>query len=105
MVAARAWTCWAKAMESGLDSIRKKVDRNYVFKYESENFVPTDGAKLMRCDFVTLIEGAQICPTSCLGACVSEETAPLKIVIGVVLVTMSLTLKLEQRSMIYQDKG
>ena len=104
MVAARAWTCWAKAMESGLDSIRKKVDRNYVFKYESENFVPTDGAKLMRCDFVTLIEGAQMCPTPCLRACVSEEIASLRMVTGVVPATMSPTLKLEQRSISYQDR-
>ena len=26
-----------------------EVDGNYVFKYESENIVPTDGAKLMKC--------------------------------------------------------
>ena len=45
-------------MESGLDSIRKKVNGNYVFKYESKNFVPIDGAKLMRYDFVNLMEGA-----------------------------------------------
>lgn len=29
-----------------------EVDGNYVFKYESENVVPTDGAKLMKRNFV-----------------------------------------------------
>ena len=59
----------------------------------------------MKCDFVSRIKGAQMCPTSCLGAYVSEETAPLRMVTGVVPTTTSLMPKLEQRSMIYQDKG
>ena len=45
-----------------------------------------------------------MCPTPCLGAYVSEEAAPLRMVTGVVPATMSLTLKSEQRSMIYDDK-
>ena len=59
----------------------------------------------MKCDFVSRIKGVQMCPTSYLGAYVSEETAPLRMVIGVVPTTTSLMPKLEQRSMIYQDKG
>ena len=66
---------------------------------------PTDGTKLMKCDFVSRIKGAQMCPTSCLGACVSEETAPLRMVTNVVPAITSPTPKLEQRSMIYEDKG
>ena len=45
-----------------------------------------------------------MCSTPCLGACVSEEATPLRMVTGVVPVTTSPMLKLEQRSMIYQDK-
>ena len=37
---------------------------------------PTDGAKLMKYDFVNLIEGAQACPTPCLRAFMSEEPDP-----------------------------
>ena len=62
---------------------------------------PIDGTKLMKCDFVSRIKGAQMCPTSCLGACVSEEIAPLRMVTSVVPATTSPTPKLEQRSMIY----
>ena len=60
---------------------------------------------LMKCDFVNWIEGAQTCPTPCLGACVSEKTAPLRMVTGVMPAITSPTFKLEQRGMIYQDKG
>ena len=57
MVAARAWTCWVKAAESGLDSIWIwRIDGNYVFEYESENSFPTDGAKLMEHKFVSKSE-------------------------------------------------
>ena len=62
-------------------------------------------SSLMKCDFVSRIEGVQMCPTTCLGACASEETAPLRMVTGVVPTSTSPTPKLEQRSMIYQDKG
>ena len=58
----------------------------------------------MRYGLVSLIEGAQACPTPCLRACVSEATAPLRMVTGVVTATMPLTLKLEQGNIIYQDK-
>ena len=58
----------------------------------------------MRYGFVSLIEGAQACPIPCLRAYVSEETAPLRVVTGVVLATMPSTLKLEQGNIIYQDK-
>ena len=58
----------------------------------------------MRYDFVSLIEGAQASPTPCLRACVSEETALLRMVTGVVPATTPLTLKLEQGNIIYQDK-
>ena len=45
---------------------------------------PTDGAKLMRYDFVNLIEGAQACPTPYFKAWVSEEPDPVGMVTGVV---------------------
>ena len=60
---------------------------------------------MMRCDFVSWIEGGQMCPTPCLRAYMSEETTLLRMVTGVVPATTSPTLKLEQRSIIYQDKG
>ena len=41
IVAARAWTCWAKATGSWLDSIwRRKLIGNYAFNPEYENVVP-----------------------------------------------------------------
>ena len=61
-------------------------------------------SSLMKCDFVSRIEGVQMCPTSCLGACASEETAPLRMVTGVVPATTSPTPKSKQRSMIYDEK-
>ena len=55
---------------------------------------------LMKCDFVSWIECAQMDPTPHLDACVSEEVAPLRMVTGVVPATTSLMPKLEQRSII-----
>ena len=49
----------------------------------------------MRYDFINLMEGAQACPTPCLRACVSEETAHLRMVTDVVPATTPPTLKLE----------
>ena len=58
----------------------------------------------MRCDFVSRIERAQMCPISRLDACVREEAPPLRMVTGVVPATTSLTPKSKQRSMIYDEK-
>ena len=58
----------------------------------------------MRCDFASRIEGALMCPTSCLRACANEEIAPLRMVTGVVPATTSPTLKLEQRSISNKTK-
>ena len=55
---------------------------------------------LMKCDFVSRIECAQMDPTPCLDACVSEEAAPLRIVTDVVPATTSPMPKSEQKSII-----
>ena len=62
-----------------------KVDGNCVFEYEYENVVPTDGAILMKRDFVSRMECAQMGPNSHLDICINEGTASIRVVIGVVL--------------------
>ena len=61
---------------------------------------PTDGAKLMKRDFVSRIECAQMDPTPRLDTYVSEKAAPFKMVIGVMPTTTSPTPKSEQKSII-----
>ena len=65
-----------------------KVDGNCVFEYEYENVVLTDGAKLMKCDFVSRMECAQMGPNSHLDICINEGTASIRVVTGVVPATM-----------------
>ena len=48
-----------------------EVDGNYVFKYESKNVVPTDGAKLMKCEFVS--RNRQMDPTFSLRECILKN--------------------------------
>ena len=64
-----------------------KVDGNCVFEYEYENVVPTDGAKLMKRDFVSRMEHAQMGLNSRLDICINEGTASIRVVIGVGPVT------------------
>jgi len=59
---------------------------------------PTDGAKLMKNDFVSGIERAQMDPNSCLDTCVNEKTAPFRVVTGVVSATTSPMPKSEQEN-------
>ena len=66
----------------------------------SKILFPTNGAKLMKCDFVSRIECAQMDPTPRLDAYVSEKAAPFGMVIGVVPATTSLMPKSEQKSII-----
>ena len=73
---------------------------NYVFESEYENVVPTNGANLMKRDFVSLIERVQMDPNSCLDTCVNEITAPFKVVTGVVSATTSSMPKSEQKSVL-----
>ena len=47
------------------------VDGNYIFKYESENVVPTDSAKLMKREFVS--RNRQMEPTSGLCECILKD--------------------------------
>ena len=72
-----------------------EVDGNCVFEYEYENVVPTDSAKLMKRDFVSRIGCVQMEPNARLSIYVSEEAAPLRVVIGVVPATTPPMLKLE----------
>lgn len=58
-----------------------EVDGNYVFKYEFENVVPTDGAKLMKRKFVS--QRRQMEPIF------SPGDSILKMVTGVVPATKS----------------
>ena len=59
-----------------------EVDGNYVFKYESENVVPTDGAKLMKRELVSqsgqieLLVGANVSSIGVTGV-VSATTPPM----------------------------
>ena len=64
-----------------------KVYGNCVFEYEYENAVLTNGAKLMKRDFVSRMECAQMGPNSHLDICINEETTSIRVVIGVVLAT------------------
>ena len=48
-----------------------EVDGNYVFKYESENVVPKDSAKLMKREFVS--RNRQMEPTSGLRECILKD--------------------------------
>ena len=50
---------------------------------------PIDDTKLMKCDFVSWIECAQMDPTLRLDAYVSEKAAPFGLVTGVVPATTS----------------
>ena len=71
---------------------------NYVFESEYENVFPTDDAKLMKRDFVSRIERAQMDPNSHLDTCVNEKTTSFKVVTGVVLATTSPMPKSEQEN-------
>ena len=63
---------------------------NYIFESEYENvFFPTDGAKLMKRDFVSRDKCFQMDSGSRLGTCTNEKTAPSDVVIGVVPATTS----------------
>ena len=95
-VATRAWTYWARAIESWLDSIWMwKLIGNYAFNPEYENVVLIDGAKLTKRGFISWVECIQMDPNSRLDTCVNESIAPSKVVTGVVPPTTSLTAKLE----------
>ena len=61
----------------------------FVFKYESENVVSTDDAKLMKHEFVS--RGGQ------MELLVSANVSSMRVT-GVVLATTSSMLKLEQKS-------
>ena len=54
----------------------------------------------MKHDFVSRIECAQMDPTSCLDTCVSEKTAPFKMVTSVVPAITSPMPKSKQKSII-----
>ena len=76
-VAARAWNCWARATKSWLDSIWMwKSIGDYDFNPEYENVVPTNGAKLMKRDFVSWVECVQMDPSSRLDDYGCKRTAP-----------------------------
>ena len=76
----------------------QKLIGNYAFNPEYKNVVPTDGAKLMKHDFVSWVECIQIDPNSHLDTCVYEKTAPSKVVTGVVSATTSPTPKSKQEN-------
>ena len=59
---------------------------------------PTDVAKLMKRDFVSRIERAQMDPNSHLDTCVNEKIASLRVVTGVVPATTSPMPKSEQEN-------
>ena len=76
-MATRAWTCWARAVESWLDSIWMwKLIGDYAFDPKYENAIPTDGAKLMKRNFVSWVECVQMDPSSCLDDYEYKKTAP-----------------------------
>ena len=77
-----------------------EVNGNYVFKYESENVVPTDSTKLVKRDFVSRIEHAQMDPNPGLDAYEVDETASIMVVTGVVPATMSPMPKSERESIL-----
>ena len=64
-----------------------KLIGNYAFDLEYENVVPTDGAKLMKRDFVSRVKCVHMDPSSRLDTCINERTAPFKVVTGVVPAT------------------
>ena len=74
---------------------------NYIFESEYENvFFPTDGAKLLKRDFVSQDKCFQMDPRSRLGTCTNEKTAPFDVVIGVVSATTSPMPKSERESVL-----
>ena len=76
-VATRAWTCRLKAAKSWFWlHLNIEVDGNYVFESEHENVVPTDGAKLMKCKFVSRSKCVQIKPSPRLWDCRNGKEAP-----------------------------
>ena len=60
--------------------------------------VPTNGAKLMKRDFISRIERAQMDPDSRLDTCVNEKIALSRVVTGMVPATTSLMPKSEQEN-------
>ena len=56
--------------------------------------------KVMKRDFVSRMERAQIGPNSHLDICINEETASIRVVTGVVPATMPPMPKLEQESVL-----
>ena len=62
--------------------------------------VPTDGVRLMKCDFVSQIERAQMDPNSCLDTYVNEKTVPFRVVTGVVATTTFPMPKSEQENVL-----
>ena len=56
--------------------------------------------KVMKRDFVSRMERAQIGPNSHLDICINEETASIRVVTGVVSATMPPMPKLEQESVL-----
>ena len=52
----------------------------------------------MKHDFISRIERAQMDSNSRLDTCINEKTAPFRVVIGVVLATMSLMPKSKQEN-------
>ena len=74
-----------------------EVDGNYVFKYESENVVPTDDAKLIKHDLVSRDERAQMNPNSHLDTCVGDKTASAGVVTDVMPATTFPMLKSERK--------
>ena len=55
---------------------------------------------MMKRDFVSRIERAQMDPNSCLDTCVNEKTASMRVVIGVVPTTTSSIPKSERESVL-----
>ena len=58
--------------------------------------VPTDGTKLMKCDFVSRVICTQMGSNSCLDICINKGTSSVRVIIGVVPATTPPMLKSEQ---------
>ena len=70
---------------------------------ENLKIVPTNDAKLMKRDFISRMERAQMGPNSRLDTCMNEEATSPRAIIGVVLATTPQMPKSERESVLRNE--